>query len=56
MPLALRKMAYKPSPSGKGDEEDRLGEVAASPNSKFETAFGITRKVGLSEMTHTKKI
>jgi hypothetical protein len=31
-----------PSPSGKGDEESRLSEVAASQNSKSWTECGIT--------------
>jgi hypothetical protein len=40
---ALRSVRGHPSPSGKGDEEDRLGEVAASPNSKSEAIGGSTR-------------
>src|SRR5271170_8489464 len=39
---ALRAERGSPSPSGKGDEEDRLSEVAASQNLKFEAARGIT--------------
>jgi hypothetical protein len=38
---ALRAERGGPSPSGKGDEEARLGEVAASQNSKFGADSGI---------------
>ena len=34
-----------PFPCGKGDEEDRLGEVAASPNSKFQADGGIAKRL-----------
>src|SRR5579863_7272877 len=37
---ALRSERGGPSPRGKGDEEDRLGKVVASPNSKFEADGG----------------
>jgi len=40
---ALRSERGAPSPIGKGDEEDRLSEVAASQNSKFVTECGINQ-------------
>ncbi len=39
---ALRSERGSPSHGGRGDEEDRLGKVAASQNSKFEADRGIT--------------
>lgn len=41
---ALRSEPGGSSPRGKRDEEDRLGEGAASPNSKFGTATSIYQK------------
>ena len=40
---ALRSDKRSPSPSGKGEDEDRFSEVAASPNSPNLTARGIVR-------------
>ena len=40
---ALHSERGSPSPRGKGDEEDRFGEVAASPNSPNLTERRITQ-------------